>query len=102
MRSRILDKYESKSKLDRGIIYVESIAFNQDGIDVLSFKRKVLIQIIIMGETYLMRSLMFEPAHNDRLLNSAVCRDADVLLLDIEDSVPYSEKEKSRDNMKKM
>ncbi|MDG4949882.1 MaoC family dehydratase [Weeksellaceae bacterium KMM 9724] len=43
VRTKILDKRESKSKSDRGIIYVESIAYNQDGIDVLSFRRKVLI-----------------------------------------------------------
>lgn len=54
----------------------------------------------MMNETYLMRSLMFVPAHNDKLLDSAVRRDADVLLLDIEDSVPYPEKQKSRDNIK--
>ena len=36
---------------------------------------------------FLMRSLMFVPAHNDRLLTSAAKSDADVLLLDIEDSV---------------
>lgn len=53
-----------------------------------------------MDETYLMRSLMFVPAHNQRLLDSAVKRDADVLLLDIEDSVPYCEKQNARDNIK--
>lgn len=44
VRSRILDKRESKSKNDRGIIYVESVVFNQNGIDVLSFRRKVLVK----------------------------------------------------------
>lgn len=53
-----------------------------------------------MKETYLMRSLMFVPAHNQKLLDSAVRRDADVLLLDIEDSVPYPNKQNSRDNIK--
>lgn len=53
-----------------------------------------------MSETYLMRSLMFVPAHNQKLLDSAVRRDADVLLLDIEDSVPYPDKQTSRDNIK--
>lgn len=43
---------------------------------------------------------MFVPAHNQKLLDSAVRRDADVLLLDIEDSVPYLDKQKSRDNIK--
>lgn len=47
-----------------------------------------------------MRSLMFVPAHNQKLLDSAVRRDADVLLLDIEDSVPLCDKQKSRDNIK--
>ena len=37
---------------------------------------------------HLFRSLMFVPAHNERLLNSASRSNADVLLLDIEDSVP--------------
>jgi len=44
VRSRILDKRESKSKKDRGIIYVESIAYNQEGMDVLSFRRHVLVK----------------------------------------------------------
>ena len=44
VRTKVLDKRESKSKNDRGIVYVESIAYNQDGLDVLSFRRKVLIK----------------------------------------------------------
>lgn len=44
VRSTVLDKRESKSKNDRGIIYVESIAYNQRGEDVLSFRRHVLIK----------------------------------------------------------
>lgn len=44
VRTKILDKRESKSKSDRGIIYVESVAYNQNGIDVLSFRRHVLIK----------------------------------------------------------
>ncbi len=34
---RFLIKREAKSKSDRGIIYVESIAYNQNDLDVLSF-----------------------------------------------------------------
>lgn len=44
VRTKILDKRESRTKNDRGVIYVETIASNQDGKDVLSFKRKVLIK----------------------------------------------------------
>lgn len=43
-RTVILDKRESRSKRDRGIIYVETVGYNQHGEDVLSFRRKVLIQ----------------------------------------------------------
>lgn len=55
-----------------------------------------------MKETsqYLMRSLMFVPAHNERLMNSAARSNADVLLLDIEDSVqPINNKEIARGNI---
>ena len=48
----------------------------------------------------LMRSLMFVPAHNERLMNSASHSDADILLLDIEDSVqPVENKQIARDNI---
>jgi acyl dehydratase len=41
--SRILDKVESRSKPDRGIIYVETFGLNQRGERILSLKRRVLI-----------------------------------------------------------
>ena len=44
VRSTVLDKRESKSKKDRGIIHVESTAYNQDGVDVLTFRRHVLVK----------------------------------------------------------
>lgn len=53
-----------------------------------------------MNDDFLMRSLMFVPAHNKKLLDSALRRDADVLLLDIEDSVPVGNKQEARDNIK--
>lgn len=43
---------------------------------------------------------MFVPAHNSKLLDSALRRDADVLLLDIEDSVPVKNKQEARNNIK--
>ena len=51
------------------------------------------------NRTYLMRSLMFVPAHNQKLLDSSLRRDADVLLLDIEDSVPHTDKQNARNNI---
>lgn len=42
-KTTVLDKRESKSKNDRGIVYVETIAYNQNNQAVLSFRRKVLI-----------------------------------------------------------
>lgn len=44
VRTKILDKRESHSKPDRGVVYVETIASNQDDVDVLSFRRHVLIK----------------------------------------------------------
>ena len=45
---------------------------------------------------------MFVPAHNERLMNSAARSNADVLLLDIEDSVqPADNKQIARDNIKR-
>jgi len=43
-KTKVLDKTESTSKSDRGIVYVETTAFNQTGEPVLSFRRKVLIK----------------------------------------------------------
>ena len=49
---------------------------------------------------HLFRSLMFVPAHNERLMESACRTVADVLLLDIEDSVqPLENKQIARDNI---
>ena len=51
---------------------------------------------------YLIRSLMFVPAHNEKLMTSATKGEADVLLLDIEDSVqPIENKQIARDNILK-
>lgn len=43
-RTEVLDKAESKTKDDRGIVYVETIAYNQHDKEILSFRRKVLIK----------------------------------------------------------
>lgn len=43
-KTTVLDKRESKSKNDRGIIYVETVATNQNNAEVLIFRRKVLIK----------------------------------------------------------
>lgn len=52
---------------------------------------------------YLMRSLLFVPAHNERLMRSAAKTPADVLLFDIEDSVqPVENKQKARDQILQM
>ena len=52
---------------------------------------------------YLFRSLMFVPGHNEKLMLSASRSYADILLMDIEDSVqPVSNKQKARDLIIKM
>lgn len=53
-----------------------------------------------MNKGFLTRSLMFVPAHNERLMMSASRSNADILLLDIEDSVqPVVNKQVARDNI---
>lgn len=52
---------------------------------------------------YPMRSLMFVPAHNQSLIESALDSEADVLLFDIEDSVRSdSEKKEARRNIREL
>jgi acyl dehydratase len=41
--TKVLDKQLSHSKPDRGIVTVETIAYNQRGENVLSFKRRVMV-----------------------------------------------------------
>ena len=43
-KTKILSKRESNSKNDRGIVYVETIGYNQNNEDVISFRRNVLIK----------------------------------------------------------
>jgi acyl dehydratase len=42
-QTEVLDVRESKTKPDRGIIYVETIAFNQKKQKVLTFRRNLLV-----------------------------------------------------------
>ena len=46
----VLDKVESKSKDDRGIVAVETIGYNQHGTVVCIFRRKVLVPKRIYAE----------------------------------------------------
>lgn len=56
-----------------------------------------------MSINYLMRSLMFVPGHNEQLLRKSAKSKADVLLLDIEDSVqPKINKEIARKLIKEL
>ena len=41
--TEVLDKTESKSKDDRGVVYVETKGYNQDGVLVCVFRRKVMV-----------------------------------------------------------
>jgi acyl dehydratase len=43
-KTEILDKTDSKSKNDRGIVYVETTGYNQDNVDIIKFRRKILIK----------------------------------------------------------
>ena len=39
----VLDKWESTSKDDRGVVHVETVGYNQDGKVVCIFRRKVMV-----------------------------------------------------------
>jgi len=55
-----------------------------------------------ISSQYLMRSLMFVPGHNEKLMESASRSNADVLLLDLEDSVqPDNNKAVARERIVK-
>jgi len=44
-KTTVLEKRLSKSKLDRGLVYVETTGHNQNGIEVVKFRRRVLIPL---------------------------------------------------------
>jgi acyl dehydratase len=48
----VLAKRQSSSKPDRGIVTVETIAYNQRGETVLSFKRRVMVPTRAAGEAW--------------------------------------------------
>lgn len=56
-QTKILDKRESRTKPDRGIVVVETVAFNQNSQKVLSFKRNVLIPKRGQGEPGIARKV---------------------------------------------
>jgi acyl dehydratase len=41
--TKVVDKTESTSKDDRGVVTVDTIGYNQDGVVVVTFRRKVMI-----------------------------------------------------------
>jgi acyl dehydratase len=42
-RSEVLEKRDSKSRPNVGVVTVRTIGFNQDGVEVISFRRTVLV-----------------------------------------------------------
>jgi itaconyl-CoA hydratase len=42
-RSEVLDKRESKSRPNVGIVHVRTLGFNQDNVDVITFKRAIMV-----------------------------------------------------------
>src|SRR3712207_8420410 len=46
----VLDKTPSRSKDDRGVVYVETIGYKQDGTVVCVFRRKVMVPTRAYGE----------------------------------------------------
>jgi acyl dehydratase len=51
-QTEVLDKTESKSKDDRGVVYVETKGYNQDGVLVCIFRRKVMVPKRSYGDAH--------------------------------------------------
>ena len=49
--TEVLDKTESRSKDDRGVVYVETRGYKQDGTVVCTFRRKVMVPKRSYGDT---------------------------------------------------
>jgi acyl dehydratase len=49
--TEILSKRKSQKKSDRGVLYVETRGYNQDGVMVIRFRRHVLVKCVEDGET---------------------------------------------------
>lgn len=43
-KTEVLSKTESKSKNDRGVVYVDTVGYNQNDVEVIRFRRKILIK----------------------------------------------------------
>jgi acyl dehydratase len=43
-RTKVISKTESNKKPDRGVLYVETVGYNQNNMDVIRFRRKILIK----------------------------------------------------------
>ena len=69
----VLDKTESKSKDDRGIVYVETIGYKQDGTIVCIFRRKVMVPKRSYGESPRRRAA--GPSGADSALTAGRARD---------------------------
>ncbi len=54
------------------------------------------------SNNYLLRTLLFVPGHNDKLILSAAQSNSDAIVFDLEDSVmPFEKKEDARNNIKR-
>lgn len=49
-KSRVLDKRESTRKKDRGIVYIETIGFNQNNVEVILLRRHVLVKKSVLDK----------------------------------------------------
>ena len=84
---------ESKSRNDRGIVEFEHRAYNQDGTLVARCVRQAMI---MKKRCLTMRSLLFVPGDSTRKLEKSLQSGADVLLIDLEDSVSADRKQEAR------
>lgn len=50
---------------------------------------------------YLLRSMLFVPAYNEKFLDKAAKSEADAIIFDLEDAVPPAKRKEARDTLGK-
>lgn len=109
--STVLEKRESGSRPDVGIVRIETEGLNQDGLVVISFRRTMMVFRRGHGpdaaapaappptSTPAARSWLFVPGDRPERFDKAAASEADTVILDLEDGVAPEAKAAARRNV---
>ena len=96
--TEIVGKRESRSRPEAGIVEFLHRAYKHDGTLVAECRRQVMMRKrpCRRHDRLAMRSLLFVPADSERKIAKARASEADVVILDLEDSVAAAAKPEAR------